>query len=479
VLQAARARVLVRALPSWVPWVELRLDRMAPEDIAAQAWLGLPADCGREWLATWRSPEEGGEAGSLPSGLYARALEAGFRWVDVEARALENRDPEMRAIPAERRWVSAHLARSPADFGELRAAWARVAAHPAVVQKLVLPADGFEVNDRLRELSQELEPGPAWRALFAQGWTGHLSRILDFWGGHSVLFLTPDDEIATAEGQPTVDRAGRVYGLPRIKAPTAFFGVLGNPARHSRSPEIHNHVFRTLDKSALYLPLESPAALPVLEWVRRGKLAGVSVTAPYKESVVPLLDELEEPARRIGAVNTIWRESGRLWGANTDFEAARDLMTDLGFQTGDAIAVLGAGGSARALIAAAVETGLRVTLFNRDPSRGAATALACRAEWGGEPTQCLPQTFSAVANTTPMGGADAIPEALLEREWGEAVVIDLVYGPEPTAWERLARARSLPFRGGLEFLARQAAGQLERWIGVRPAPALLAEGLAR
>jgi shikimate dehydrogenase len=469
----------MRGLAPWVSWIELRLDWLPASDLASGEWLALPSACGREWLATWRSPPEGGASGPAPSGLYRDALEHGYRWVDVEASQLEANSAEVSVIPPERRWVSAHLPAMPEGVAALQRAWSDVMRHPAEVHKMVLPEGSFEANDRVAELLQELPSDPTRRAVFAQGWPGHPSRILDFWSGQSVLIVSPDDKTSTAPGQPSLDRVGRVYGLPGLEPPTSLYGVLGNPARHSRSPEIHNHVFRTLGKRALYLALESPDPAPVVDWVRRGKLGGLSVTAPFKESVVPWIDEVEEPARRIGAVNTIWREGNRLRGANTDFEAARDLLAELGFRAGDKVAVLGAGASARAIVAGAQENGLQAVLYNRDPVRGQRSAEKGGVAYGGDPSACHPESFAAVLNTTPLGSREPIPASLLERSWERVIVVDIVYGPEPTGWERLAREQGLPFRGGLEFLARQAAGALERWIGVRPPAAWLAEGLAR
>ena len=79
----------------------------------------------------------------------------------------------------------------------------------------------------------------------------------------------------------------------------------------------------------------------------------------------------------------------------------------------------------------------------------------------------------------PLGSLEPIPDALVTASWGSTRIVDIVYGPEPTSWERLAREQGLTFRGGLEFLARQAGGALERWIGVRPSAPLLMDGLAR
>ncbi|HYV50638.1 MAG TPA: type I 3-dehydroquinate dehydratase, partial [Dongiaceae bacterium] len=354
-------RELAGNLPPWVSWIELRLDLLTPEELVGRTWLELPVRYGREWLATWRSPEEGGSSGTRPEGLYGDALEHGFRWVDIEARSFGSEGVELDRIPPERRWVSAHLRETPADVSGLRDEWERLTRHPAAVHKMVLPPSGFETNDRVDELLDMLPATSSRRAIFVQGWPGHPSRILDFWSGQSVVLVAADDRSATAPGQPSLDRVGRVYGLPQLEAPTALFGVLGHPIRHSRSPEIHNHVFRTLGKRSLYLTLESPQPEPVIDWVRRGKLAGVSVTAPFKEAVVSLVDELEEPARRIGAANTIWREGSRLRAANTDIEAATQIFRELGLRQGETVAILGAGGSARAIAAGASETGLNAT----------------------------------------------------------------------------------------------------------------------
>ena len=475
----SRAGEIARLSPPWVTWIELRLDLLSPEELVSGEWLRLPAEVGREWLATWRSPEEGGSSGAMPGNLYRDALEHGYRWVDVEARRFENEPAGLEEIPPERRWISAHLREAPAGLSKLLQVWEGLTFHPAAVHKLVLPPSGFEANDRVVELLDTLTPATSHRAIFVQGWPGHPSRILDYWSGQSVVLVCSDDRSSTGPGQPSLDRVGRVYGLPELEPPTSFFGVLGHPIRHSRSPEIHNHVFRTLGKRALYLTLESPQAEPVVEWVRRGKLAGLSVTAPFKETVVPLVDDLEDLARRIGAVNTIYREGSRLRGANTDFEAAAQLLREFGFRRGENVAILGAGGSARAIAVAASENGLNAVLFNRDPVRGMRSAETCGATYGGEPSLCVPASFAALINTTPLGSLEPIPEALANAAWGHAKIIDIVYGPEPTAWERLARHEGLAFRGGLEFLARQAGGALERWIGVRPSAPLLAEGLGR
>lgn len=464
-------RDAVRALPPAVDLVEVRLDRLAPEAVRSQEWLRLPReDASREWVLTWRSRREGGHDGR-PSGAYARGLEAGFRWIDVEAGALESGDAEAAAVPPERRWVSHHAGRAPPSPDAVQAAWDRVAAHSGAVHKCVVTADRFVVNEWILETGRRARArGPA--ILFAQGWTGHVSRLLGHAEGNAVTFVAADTP--TAPGQPTWREAVGRYDLPRLRGNAALYGVLGNPVRASRSPDIHNHAFRSRGQAALYVPLESPEAEPVLAWVRSGRIRGASVTAPFKERVAALVDRLEPEGKRLGAVNTVWMEGEVLTGANTDIEAARALIAEL--LPGDGpVAVLGAGGGAAAVAAAARDGGHAVTLFNRSAPAGRRLGERLGCGWGGAPESLEPAAFALVVNAVPAGVP--VPAGVAGRAWSHASVLDLAYGNGPTAWETLAGRAGIPYRGGLEFLVRQACGQIARWTGTAGDPEALREAL--
>jgi shikimate dehydrogenase len=293
--------------------------------------------------------------------------------------------------------------------------------------------------------------------------------------GNAVTFLAPEGRAAAAPGQPTVEQALRVYALPACSSGIELYGVLGNPVHRSRSPYLHNHAFRKCGKRALYLWLESPDPGAVLAWVREGRLAGVSVTTPFKEGVLEGLDEVEEPARALGAVNTVWRVEGRLRGANTDREAAEEMLAAV--RGKPAVAVLGGGGSARAVLAATRGLGLAATVFNRDAERGETAARAFGAEWGGAWDGLDPGRYGVVINCTPVREPADLSPSLVRAKWAGTRILDLTYGVGPSGWEGLARRAGVPYRGGLEFLVRQAAGQLYRWTGRRFGREELAGGL--
>jgi shikimate dehydrogenase len=291
---------------------------------------------------------------------------------------------------------------------------------------------------------------------------GHLTRVLGGLRGNAITFAAISPEAGTAPGQPTLDRLRDVYRFADALAGAAVYGVAGNPAIQSRSPELHNAAFARLGRSAMYLPLECEALRPVVDWMRDGGLAGLSVTAPFKGDALALADDVSERALVTGAANTLWMEGARLQADNTDVIAAEALLREMAPR--GSVAVLGAGGAAAAILAAARGLGLSATVFNRDPSRGHLLAARLGAKTGGGLERFDPRGFAAVVNTTPPGSFE--PEGDPARfSWDGIAILDVTYAAGPTAWEILARNHGLKFGGGLRFLAEQAVGQCLRWTG--------------
>lgn len=465
---AAGVADAARAAPPEVGLVELRLDLLDPREIRSGAWRGLPSDENREWVFTWRSPREGG-GGARPPGLFREALDAGFHWIDVEAGDLDGKDAEARAVPSERRWVSHHRTEPVETPNDVDEAWASAARHPAALTKCVVTAERFRVNTWVLDRLRELAGGGSSRTLFAQGWMGHASRVLGYLAGNSVTFVSESRTSATSPGQPSWENAVRAYRLPRLTPKAAVYGVLGNPVRNSRSPQIHNAAFSRLGLDACYIPLEADRVDDVLAWVREGRLHGVSVTAPWKGEAFARMDRCEADAVRLRAVNTVWREDRDLVGGNTDVEAARILFERLVPEKEGKVAVLGAGGAAAALVGATLDLGLTPVVFNRSAKPGQALAARLGAQWGGALEELEPEGMALVANATPMGSGFPMPERYPSHRWNHTAIADLSYGEDRSPWRELAERDGSRFSDGLEFLAVQARGQLRRWTGVEPA----------
>ena len=261
-------------------------------------------------------------------------------------------------------------------------------------------------------------------------------------------------------------------------------GLIGHPLGHSLSPKIHSAALNAYGLQGEYslfpiAPDDMQGLSNLLARVRNGEIHGLNVTIPHKQNVIPLLDELTSTAQAIGAVNTISLRDGKLVGDNTD---APGFLTDLGGLTGSLhdrkaarqtsevskALVLGAGGSARAVVYALVHADWNVTLSARRPEQ--AQALASNYQL---PITNLtnPPTFNLLVNTTPLGmtpnvDASPWPEHLPFPK--DAAVYDLVYNPRETKLVRDARAQGLPAKTGLGMLIEQAVLAFEIWTGRKP-----------
>jgi shikimate dehydrogenase len=248
--------------------------------------------------------------------------------------------------------------------------------------------------------------------------------------------------------------------------------VLGHPVAHSRSPAMQNAALAELGLGEVWAYEAIDVAPDEFERLVRGMpergFVGANVTVPHKGAALALADALSETAREIGAANTLSFADGEIRADNTD---AAGLMAALpSSPAGRRALVLGAGGAARAVVWALVREGASVDVWNR-------TALRSRhlcEELGGEPVgEPDPSAYELVVNSTAVGlhGEDPFAELPLDRGGFAAgqVVVDMVYGAEPTALLEAAEQAGATTVDGVEVLVRQGALSLEIWTG-REAP---------
>jgi len=264
--------------------------------------------------------------------------------------------------------------------------------------------------------------------------------------------------------------------LPRIPPPPPggeACGIVLHPAGHTRSPAMHRAAFAAAGIRARYEAFDVlPEALA--DFLVRAREAGVrqlAVSLPHKEAVLPLADDVTEEARAIGAANTLTRRGERLEAANTDWLGAVRALEERGGArlAGAVAAVLGAGGTARAVAFGLGRRGARVTVLNRTVARAEAVAREIGAEGAAGLDALAGLAPAIVVNTTSVGlgedrspvPADAIPEG--------ALVMDAVYEPARTRLLADAEARGARTLGGKWMLVHQAAEQFRLWTG-RDAP---------
>lgn len=254
--------------------------------------------------------------------------------------------------------------------------------------------------------------------------------------------------------------------------------LIGNPVSHSLSPTLHNHWLKALDIDGRFEARQTQPEeiLGLVGDLRSGKLAGINVTIPHKENVFSHLDTFEEAAARIRGANTLYIENGKLAGKNTDPEG---FIKNLKFQApqwvpvGKAL-ILGNGAAARAAVFALLQAGqqeIMVTGRSGDKTRsivedfpeGNLIPLA----W--ESKESVSNEISLVINATPLGLPGFGP---VDFDLGgldkKAIVYDLVYGREKTAFFKNAEAKGLETIDGLGMLVFQAIPAFETWFGKRP-----------
>jgi shikimate dehydrogenase len=256
-----------------------------------------------------------------------------------------------------------------------------------------------------------------------------------------------------------------VSAAMEITAQTALCGIVLHPAGHTRSPAMHNAAYAALGIDAAYLAFDvAPDALAgAVGGVRSLGLRQLSVSIPHKVAIANLLDRVDDTARRIGAVNTVVRTDDGLHGSNTDWlGAVRALERETPLR-GQRAVVLGAGGTARAVVYGLLERGARVSVLNRTPERARRIADELGAESAGPLSDLSATPHDVLVNTTSVGlGEDVSPvdAALLSPD---SVVLDAVYQPERTRLLRDAEARGARTVTGRWMLVHQAVAQLTAW----------------
>ena len=269
-----------------------------------------------------------------------------------------------------------------------------------------------------------------------------------------------------------------------------YLGVIGDPGKRSLSPTFQQAAIEALGLDITYERWATPpdGLATRIESLRAPHVLGANVTIPHKQAVIPLLDELDGLARRVGAVNTIANREGRLYGYNTDVEGfLRGLRDDAGFDAaGKGVLIAGAGGAARAVIVALVEAGARsVVVINRTYPRAARLVQDLAPTAGEAQLHAMPDIFLSwtdslsradlLINCTPAGQASAAGAAIEESPVPfDAIrpgmlVYDLVYVPAETPLMKAAKAVGARVLGGLPMLIYQGAASLKIWTG-REAP---------
>ena len=445
---------------------EFRLDYLAkPEQgvVVIRKFLGRHADC--VILATCRRHQNAGRFnGSIEEQLRVleAAIAAGAKAVDLEIESAEGCRPRLESLRSR-----AYLLVSYHNYGG-------TPPTDAVMRRMQrVPADGYKIVTTAKKPSDNYKVLELARAypkldtvLLAMGETGFPTRVLSPGFGAIYTYAAPITATGTASGQVSSIQLRNLYRVEKISRNAKIYGVIADPVRHSISPAVHNRAFQARRVDAVYLPfLVHPVQLKdFFHLASKLPLSGFSVTLPHKQKIIRYLDVVEPLARRIGAVNTVWRKSGKWRGTNTDADGVTGPLAKR-LRLGKATALIaGNGGAARGAIYALAEAGVKLSITGRNLDRVRVLARAVGAELLTR-EQADARMFDVLVHATPLGMTPRAGECFFSGRIPAKLVFDMVYNPLETLLLRKARSQGAECISGLEMFIEQAARQFTIFTG--------------
>jgi 3-dehydroquinate dehydratase/shikimate dehydrogenase len=410
-----------------------------------------------------RSIEYGGAFVASQAERTRRLLSAAVSYDVVELEFDHDLTPELlAAIPPQRRRICWY---GPGrDHLGLAALFGRMAATPAQLYVLAPEADTVEQAMAPLHLLRLL--GRPDVTAFATGELGGCSRLLAPWLGAPVVFGGLGH--SGAHGLLTVQRLLRDYPFPALPPLDKLFGIIGRRVGESHSPRLHNAGYQALGLSALFLPLHANEftdfwRATCAEFERLGMpFDGATVVAPYKEEALWLADTVSAEAAGSGAANLLVRTASGWRAYTTDPAGVVGSLRGAGVRvSGRKVAVVGCGGAGRGAVSGLLRAGATPVVVNRSPMRGEYAAGLLGVDYLPL-DEFAPEDYSLIVHATPIRGE---PPFSVDRARGDAVLVDLAYGPEPTYLVAAARRRRIRVVDGWQVLGVEVARQFRFMTG--------------
>jgi 3-dehydroquinate dehydratase/shikimate dehydrogenase len=406
--------------------------------------------------------------------LLGDAADAGAFAVDLEIESAERARPALASLRQR-----AALIVSYHNFDN-------TPSLEAVMRRLMqIEADGCKIATLARKPSDSLRlieflkaPRKTPLVAFAMSEQGFGTRVLSPGYGGLFTYACPASSAGTAPGQAPARLMKTLYHIDKLSRQSKVYGVIGDPVAQSKSPHIHNRAFQSRRIDSVYLPfLVAQAQLG--DWMCVAKklpVWGFSVTIPNKQKIMRYLDHIDPLAKRIGAVNTVWKRAGRWRGANTDVAGVVKPLSEHMRLGHVPVLLAGYGGAARAAAIALREAGADVTITGRDPRRAALLAKTI----AGKSISLAAATkahFAVLVHATPVGMYPDCGGCLFPDVVPADLVFDMVYNPRETELIKRASAQGRQVIQGSEMFLEQAAAQFEIWTGETAPRAVMRQAL--
>ncbi len=245
----------------------------------------------------------------------------------------------------------------------------------------------------------------------------------------------------------------------------ALFGSL-NASPHPLVVDMHNSAYTALERKFTFVSFGVASLSDALLAIKALGVRGVSVSMPFKVQIMKYMDRLSPEAAAIGAVNTVVNDGGSLFGTNTDYCGAHAAMSESGMGRGARVAILGAGGAARAVAYGVKAAGASAVVFSRNATGGQTLADQLAVAFGGRIDECRPKDFDLVVNATPVGATQTDPSVIDPLTLNpSSAVMDIAALSGDSALLRTARSLGCLAVDGRRMLLHQAARQVELFTG--------------
>lgn len=452
-------------------FLEFRLDYLARPALAiAKIKEFIESQPQVTTIATCRRAASGGKfRGSIAAQLdiLGKASAAGCQVIDIELQSAIRCKPRQ----LEKLRNGASLMISYHDFRatkKLEATLEKMSEFSTDLYKIVTTATTLSDNVQMMKFIEGNSDKHSLVGL-CMGEQGIISRVLGLRAGSVFTFAALREDEKTGPGQVTAQELRSTYRIEQVDAATRVYGVAGDPVAHSLSPVVMNAALRRETVNGVYLALHAKTLKDLLACVREIPIHGLSITMPYKEAIIPFLDNTDSHTTKIGACNTVVRaQDGKLYGFNTDTAGVvRPLQQRIELEKAK-ILVLGAGGAARAAVFGLKERGAEVYILNRTAGPAQKLARSARARLLKR-ADLKKLSFDVIINATPVGMGNTRDTPLNANEIKARYVFDMIYDPPETKLLKLAKEAGAEVIPGIEMFVQQAARQFEIWTG-KPAP---------
>lgn len=460
----AEAMRMLKLVKRSADLVELRIDRIS--DLNLKKIFKKPRP---RLIITNRRADEGGMFTGTKAeqlSMLTQAARLGAEYVDIEMSWGYDAVKELISSSRKTSVIVSHHDFSETP-GHLSTLYRKMQATRPDIIKIAAMATAIEDNKKMLDLYGIAKKSRQPTIALCMGEYGEISRILSGNYGGFLTFGSLSNNETTAPGQQTIDYLKNVFRIHTLNSHTKVFGLVGNPVSQSKGIIVHNRIFARTSVNAVYVNFLVDNLKSFLSTFHE-MFSGLSITMPFKQEIIPLLDSVSEAARATGVVNTVIKHKNKLYGDNTDLPAIISLLKRRKNPKNKNVAILGTGATAKTMAFAARANGARTTIIGRTLSKAQATARQF---------DCDAATYEHIRdvrcdilmNGTSVGMSAKErqhPGQLIPRSFLRSgmVVFDAVYNPPMTRLLLDAKAAGCDIISGVELFNHQARLQSKLFI---------------